>query len=240
MQTINDIIKADEEKLKECSNPNNGLNILYNLIILKNKGNDKRENYKDFKKFIDYYIEVVKLSDYGYDRLNHNKIEKILSFLNFEEQISALNYAISVSARELPEHDKNWFIDRKNKAEVQNILCKKQFRYYPKALLLVCSYSIFRLFLIVISFLLLVFVLLLPAFDPSCAIFKITYENYSDKFVLNHLLNILSHFSDIDNDFKIVPLNWFGLTLLILGKLLFILIIVNFIYRKITDKINIK
>jgi len=240
LQTIDDIIRADEQKLKECSNPNNGLNILYNLIILKNKDSNKKENYKDFKKFIDFYIEVVKLSDYGYDKLNHNKIEKVLNFLNFEEQISALNYAISVSARELPEHDKNWFIERKNKAEVQNILCKKQFRYYPKALLLVCSYSIFRLFLIVLCFLLLVFVLLLPASDPSYSIFKITYENYSSNFLVNHLLNILSHFSDIDNNFKIEPMNWFALILLILGKLLFILIIVNFIYRKITDKINIK
>jgi hypothetical protein len=240
MHDIYQIIALEEEKLSKVSNAGEGLNILYNLMILKNKNGDKEGNYKGFKKFIDYYIEVVKLSDYGYDKLNHSKIENLLQLLNYEEQISALNYAISVSARELPEHDKNWFIERKHSAEVNHIFACHHYKLYFKAVMLFCANSLHRLFLVILIFFILVITILLPAFNENLILFNITYDNYSSCFFLNHILNVISHFADLDNDFEINPLNWIGVLLLIVGKLFFILIVVNFVYRKISDKINIK
>lgn len=240
MHTISEIIQLEEKKLYGDISPSYGLNVLYNLMLIKNKNGQIKGNYKDFKKFIEYYIEVVKLSDYGYDNLNHSKIEKLLNLLNYEEQISALNYAISVSVRELPEHDKDWFIQRKHKAEIANIFNKKIYKHYLRGCMLYCGSSLSRLILLVLGFIILVTIVLLPASNPRFILFNIEYDNYSRFFFLNHFLNIISHLTDLDNDFKITPVNWFGLCLLILGKLLFIFIVVNFIYRKISDKLNIK
>lgn len=240
MQSIASIISEEEKKLDTNSNPSHRINILFNLVILKNKSGLKQDNYKDFKKFIEHYIEVVKLSDYGYDKLNHNKIEKLLSFLNYEEQISALNYAISVSARELPEHDKDWFIQRKHKAEIAHIFKSKNFDQYLRGCMLYCGTSLNRLLLMVVGFFTLVVITLLPAVNKDYVLFNVSYENYSQSFFLNHLLNILTHLADVDNNFKVDPINWFGVLLLVLGKVLFIFIVVNFVYRKISDKLNIK
>ena len=61
-----------------------------------------------------------------------------------------------------------------------------------------------------------------------------------NNFIVNHFLNMCSLFADIDNDLKINPLNWLGVLLIIFSKIIFILLIVNFIYRKLSDKIAVK
>ena len=198
---------------RDNTSPEVAVSILYNLISLKNKINRKNDNYKDIKQFLDYYINFIKSANYGYDNFNYEKIEKLLLLLNPAEQVTLLQYAISITYRELPEYDREWFLERKYQAEIDSIINSKDYKFYPKALFLFCGQSIKRVFLTLGVFFLFISLILLPAPIKCLVLFKLSYENYSSNFIFNHLLNILSLFADIDNDLVIEPINWIGLFL---------------------------
>lgn len=237
---IDQFIQGEEQRLNTIESPSQKLGLLTNLFEVRKKSGIKRNNYVDFKKFIDLYIEVVKSANFGYDDINSQKVKKTLGYLELDERIAASRYAVSVMARELPEHDRSWLIKLMNEATVQHIFHLKQYRQYPKAFAFILSNSFSSLLIFLFSFFILVNIILLPAHFPSWAVFKISYENYSPNFYLNHILNVLTLFSDLDNNFKIIPLNWIAVLGSIASKIIFLLIIVNFIYRKLTDKIKLQ
>lgn len=240
MNNIDEFIANEELKLEQSVSINEKIGILYNLIIFNNSILKNKDNYKNIKKLIGYCIEQIKISDYGYDTINYNKLNTVLIFLGYKEQIAIYKYSLSTLKRELPEHDTEWFLNKLNRAEINDILCNRKFIKYPKAIFLIASTDLKSLLIILLLFIGVVYLVLLPSHYSSLAIFNITYENYSSNFYVNHMLNILSLFSDLDNDFKIVSINGLGLLEIILAKIIFLLLIVNFIYKKVSDKISIK
>lgn len=238
--TIRDIIAEEYKKLSASKNESEKSNILYNIIKLKVKSSQSDGLYKDIKQFSDLYIETIKLADYGYDNYNYSKIDQLIEYLPLNEQISILQYIISVSARELPEHERTWFITRKHKSEIKQIIESKNYILFPKTIFLYLGQSIFRLFIGLSVLFIITCLILLPAPVDSLAIFEISYENYSHNSVLNHTMNVLALFADLENNLKVEPIGLFGLMLIIIGKLLFITFIINFFYFKISDKISQK
>ena len=105
-----ELFEREEERLKKSKNPSESANILFNIIALSFKSDKKNDIYKDAKRFIDCYVELIKSANYGYDSFNFNKLEKLLNMLPPEEQVAILQYALSITARELPEHSVDWFI----------------------------------------------------------------------------------------------------------------------------------
>lgn len=240
MNNIEDIINYETEKLRKTVSCEEKVSILYNLIIIKNTQNKDTNNYNDIKELIEYYINLIKNGNFGYDEINYSKLNKVISFLKYNEQVSILKYALSSFTREFPEHDNSWFMERINCAEIQDIINRKIYTKYPKALFLYSGKSIWGLFSVCILFIVSVYIVLLPAIYYRFELFKIDYETYNSNFYVNHLLNILSMFCDIENNFKINTSSTWGILMLILGKIAFVLLIVNFIFQKITEKISIK
>ena len=238
--TIKEILIEEYGKLGSAISESEKSNILFNIVKLKTKSDQVDNLYQDIKKFIDAYIESIKLADYGYDNFNYKKIEQLIECLPFNQQISILQYIISVTSREFPEHDRTWFVTRKHKSEIDQIIENRDYLLYPKTVFLFLGQSITRLIVGLGLLFLLTSVLLLPSPIEGMAIFDVTYENYSQNAFLNHLMNVLTLFADIENNFKIEPINLTGLLLLILGKTVFITFIVNFLYFKISDKISQK
>ena len=234
---LKEIIEKEEIKLKSNISAIEKINILYNLISIMNRNGDKTIIYKYIKIFVDNYVQVVKTENYGYDIINHNKIEYLIQFISYEEQVSILNYSINVMTRELPDYNKEWLITRKHIAVINKIISAKDFLYFPKAFLLIISINIYRLFVSLSLFFIAVYILLLPSPFKSFEVFDITYNDYSKNFYINHFLNTLTLFADIDNEFKIKSNIWIGAILMVIGKILFGLFIINFIYRKLSDKI---
>lgn len=237
---LDEIIKQEEQRLNISQSSKESVDILYNLIFLKNRLGRSNENYTDIKQFLNYYVDYIKIANYGYDNFNYNKIETLLNLISPAEQITLLQYSISTIAREFPENDREWFIKRKHQAEIKNIISLGLWQYFFKAFFLYVGLSLKRLFCTLLIFIVLISLMLLPSPKDCFICFSISYEHYSDYFLINHFLNVLSLFVDLENDFKITPLNWWALILLIIGKISFILLFVNFIYIKISDKISLK
>ena len=66
-------------------------------------------------------------------------------------------------------------------------------------------------------------VLTFPAFSSIFELFEIRYHNFAESFYLNHFTNTLSYLFGIESEFKIIPLNSFGVVLAVLGKISFYL-----------------
>lgn len=235
-----EILKIEIDNLNSCKTANEKSNILYNIIKLNIRNSCKTDHYKNIKSFIDNYVESIKSADYGYDNFNYNKIEQLIISLTPDEQISILQYMISVTSRELPEYDRSWFVTRKHKSEIDSILSNRKYKSFPKIILLYFGQSVQRLLLGLFILFFITSFILMPAPTNTFAVLNVTLEQYNENQFYNHLLNIFSLFANLENGLKIYPNNWFGLLLIISGKLFFVVFIINFIYYKISDKISQK
>ena len=235
---ITELISKGELRYKKSKSIYEKIGIKYNLIILKYEHGHRESIYINVKEFIELEVQLIKSAQYGYDSINREKLSNILNFLRYEEQISAIKFALSVLKKELPEMDKDWLYNKREITEVKMIFSKRKFEEYPKALLLYTGISIKNLLIVFITLFTLVYCIFLPAQFSCFHLFSITYEYYSPIFYLNHLFNVITLFCGFDNNFKIQPLNGIGIFILAFGKIAFILLIVNFIYRKISDKIT--
>ena len=227
-----------EKSIFYIKSPSEGVNMLYNLIVLKGSIQDKNDLYKLSKIFFKYYIEVIKNSNYGYDTFNFSKVKNVLNQMDLKSQASILQFVISNMTKELPEYEKDWFICEKNKIQLKDLVYNFQLKNFFKIVALFSGLSFYSLLFTLGLVFVFVSVILLPAKFESCQLFEIKYDNYCNDFYMNHFLNVLTLFADFDNDFKIRPLSWFATILMIIAKITFVTIIVNFIYVKITDKIT--
>jgi len=236
-----EIVRREYERLKTSTNPNEGVNILNNLIVIKhNNPQIILENtiYVCIKMLINKYVELVKINDFGYDLFCFSKLFKVISFLNYKEQLSILNYLFSILDKEFPQIEKECLIHFIKIVKINKIINEKEYKNFPQALLLYSSLDIISLLISLFLFILLVIIILLPAHFESMELFKIKYESYSDSFIINHVLNVLTLFGNIKNGLVVTASNTLGVILQLSGKTIFILLIVNFIYKKISDKIS--
>jgi hypothetical protein len=237
---LSTIIDEESQKLAMISDHTDAANVLYNLISLKNANGNGSDNYRDIKKFLENYVLSLKDANYGYDNINYAKIDSLFLKLTINERISIIQFAISNLTRELPELDVEWFIDRRHEFEVQRIFQESDYLNYPKAFLLYCGRTIPRLISTLFGFVFLVSLILLPAPFPWMSIYKIQYVQHSEPFYSNHLLNVMCLFLDMDNGPTISATCWWGLILLMIAKCFFVILIVNFIYIRLSDKITVK
>lgn len=228
-----------DKSIYYVKSPSEGVNMLYNLILLKGSIKDKTDLYRLSKTFFNYYIEVIKNSNYGYDTFNFSKIDNILNHMDLKAQASLLQFVISSMTRELPEYDKEWFVCKKSKVQLKDLICNFRIRNLLKIISLFSGLNIWTLIATLAFVFILIAIILFPTEFDTYKLFELNYENYAINPYLNHFLNVLTLFADFDNNFKIKPLNWFATILMVISKITFITIIVNFIYVKITDKINV-
>ena len=236
-KSLTDIVSEEEKKLNASKDANEKVNILYNLIVCKHKSLNQ-SIYIDIKHFINSYIEAAKKNDFGYDSFCIPKVLKVIDFLDCNKRIALLNYLLSTLSREFPEIDVDWVHNSISKAKIDEIITEKNYKQFPKAFLLYSSLKIHTLLITLFLFFVLIFVILLPAPFSFMELFKLEYSDYSSNFILNHLFNVMMLFSGIDD--SITALNGVGVILYVIAKISFVLLIVNFVYKRISDKISLK
>jgi len=232
------IIADKEDQIKELPSKQ-ALTHIVNLIALKKRYNDRRHIYLYLKILIEKYIDIIKSEDFGYDSFNFDKLAELTTELTLPQKVSFYNYSISIISSSMPDLDIEWFKKRKINAEIE--LVKKNFWSKPQIFHLVTLYvssSVRKTCAFILVIFLIPTLLLLPAPFESFEWFTVNYENYSNVFIVNHILNLAGFFADIDNDFKIKPLNEFATVIYILYKVLFVLLIANYLFGKISEKFN--
>ena len=155
--------------------------------------------------------------------------------------MTLIDFALSFLKKELPEIDKSWFIYEKKISEIEYLFKKNKILYLPKIMLLASGLNSFALVITFFVYFMFTFFILFPVEIPKFHVFEIKSFKFVEKKWCNHFVNILTLFSginDSENGFKIIPKNVYGVFILISGKVSFALVILNFIYKKLVDKLT--
>jgi hypothetical protein len=214
--------------------------ILFLIIQIKNDNNDlhnyNRSLYVDIKKFIEFYIKSTDKKDYGYDKIEIEKLTKAIDIAkNEKERYELCLYTSRLINLNGHENELNNFKDYKNECKTLSLKCEKSFKSKLNLISHLSSYNLKTIIIILLSIFAFSYLIFLPANFEVFEIFKLNYKNYSSNFYLNHLLNLISLAFGLEADKIIVPLNWFGVILLALLKSLYILVLLNYLYQKVIN-----
>jgi len=243
MAGIDDIISNQYDLIKSGQlNFSQKSEIYYSIIFIKN-GEGIADIYVDIKNFLVNYIQSFEERNFGYDSINSNKINTCVALLGYERRIAIYQFLKKLLYKHHYEED--WKLFKYNLYESKNNLITAHRWWFinpQKLILFIYNKSVYSypfLALIVALFIFMQYVLLLPnpwQFWPS--LFRIKYQDISDTFWINHLGNVLLNFFEVDSECKITPLNFVGILLLIVGRLIKILFIVKYVADKILKQFN--
>ena len=91
---MNLALKIEQEyaKIPACTTSYEKLNIYNTIIELKKLDLSKAGIYKDTKQYLKYSVLAIEEEEYSYYNLSSKQIEKKISNLSIEEQLSLLRY----------------------------------------------------------------------------------------------------------------------------------------------------
>lgn len=213
------------------------IQIKKHIPSLRNVGNSI---YIDAKQFISIYINSIEERDLGYDIIDTNKILKCIELVEdkHEQLLLAQNSYRLLKASGFEEESKK--IKKIVNIKKTSLLKNEPFCFskYIKLLLHLSTYNIFTIILTIFFLFTVSFIVLLPAPFEKWEIYKVTYHSYSEVFIINHFVNILTNVFAIDNQFKIETNSLFGIFSIIILKFFYVIFIVNYLYKKVIDILN--
>ena len=240
--------KIPENKLKEkldveyqkldSQKPREYADICYGIIGIK-KENSLVERYKqslynDVKNFLKYYIKSFETEDYGYDIPNEDKVIKAINALSRKESLAMCRYTRVIFEKHGFD---TTFIE--SKAKQLKILIAWNEKHYTKYLLLLSSYNVWTLFMSYMFYVCIVLIILLPAPIECFSILDVNLHEFTQNSPKNYLLNTLAIVSGSDFGQTVEPTGTRGMLLLLTGKIVFYLLITNFILKKLEDYFTI-
>lgn len=233
-------INGEWERFNATNSHHEKSEIIFNIINININYYPDEDNYKSIKLFVNHYFKSINIQNYGYDVCNNDKIVDLINTLSYEKQISLYQYVISKSAEILPEYDRDWILEKKHLAEMNFIFASNKWLNYPKGVLLYLNTSLSKLIISLFVLFIFILIVLLPAPFKFLEIINVDFNIYSNNYLFNHLMNTFVNLFDLDDNVKVVPLNWKGVLIMMFGKILFWIFVINFIIGKILDRITIK
>jgi hypothetical protein len=240
-QYINDQLSVIENP---GNSPTTKAETLFNLIAVLNFESVRLDLYTYVKKFILYYLDSVEDRTYGYDTIDKEKIIKCIECLNLDQQVRMLKFLNrNLKKRHIEETWEDFALFEATLI-IKTVQINKYWLFNPWYLLKVLYFkalnSIAFLLVLLFTIVFVQVVILLP--NPSNlwpSLFVIEYQPICKNFFLNHVGNILLNIVEIDSDFKIKPIGFFGVLLLVSGAGFKILILIKFVFDSLLKKIEI-
>lgn len=229
-------------KLKNETNNVTRLSILNDIIELKHHFPEKSHEtnvYQDFKIFITHYIQIINLERFGYDEFNFDHIKKKIDYLPLSERIKIISFLKKNLKHEGFIVESDLVEKYHRKTNLQSLLKNASIKSIWKIFFHASSYNLFSLLLTLLGLILISSIALLKSPFNWMAIFEVKVDHYSNFGIVNNALNILSYISGFEGQFVAKPINSGGVIVLIVTKLLYLIIIVNFIIKEIQKKLNI-
>jgi len=215
--------------------------VYYNIIFTK-KAENIPELYLDIKNFIKSYIQAADDKEFGYDSIDNKKIIAVILILPIEQRVGVFEFLKKVLTRFQCDEEWGEFEPHLHITKL-SLLKTPWFWLNPLKVLQLIYYklanSYLNLSLALAIFVFAYVVILLPnSLKIWPTLFAVKYEPLVRSFYLNHFMNVLLGLFEFDSDFKVMPLNLFATLTLIIGKLVKILFIVQYIIDKIWSKVN--
>ncbi len=245
---INELIEKEIQKLDSQAYNYQKFSIQFNLVELRKTLFDEgefpneQELFLDIKKLVGYYINSVDESYYGYYEIaksNSDKVLEKISYLQLEKQI----YLIETMQRKLKlagfTDQAEYFDDKVDSIRLKKFVQKWHFKNLFKIINILAARNFLSLLVSIFFVYLIYSLLLLPAPVSWMEFFTINYSDCSSNRVLNHFLNTMLSFSQIDSDFSIEPKGIVGVLLLIIIKVSILVLLFNFFMSQFKKKLNL-
>lgn len=231
--------------LKENIKSSKKVNHLNNIIKIKKSlylGIEYEKNvYEDIKNCLTEYINSINETSYQYDFFCKKTIKNLLKDLSYDKQIGLYTFLIRLLKINCHINDEIiWCESQIKKIELNKLWSSPNLFNFPKIFFLLSSYNIYSLLISLLLMLILINILFLPESYIGFKLFNVIYENYyKDNFILNHIVNVNNYLFNFSNgNFKIECNDLSSLLILVAIKLIFYLIIINFIIKEISRKVN--
>lgn len=235
-------ILNETRRLNSLATADDKFHSLNNIISLKKLINYNGHDsiYLDFKRYLRLYIEAVENKDSGYDNVDVLRVSTKLSGIVILDQISLLKFFKKILLTNGYTDEANECEQAIHKLKISFYQANKSFKNYCKLIALWSSVSVSRLIVLLFTFYVITSLFLMPAYFESLEFFKINYADLSSNNLINHLLNILTLFFDLEsNCIKIEANNGFAIILIILAKVIYITVLINFLTMKLINFIKI-
>lgn len=210
--------------------------ILYDILQIKKEHpglrNEHQPMYSDAKEFVIEYIKKTQKRELGagYDTLNIQKLIDVADFFddNFEQGL-----LIDFSIRELANNGYHEEADeikrRKHRLIIQQCLHSDTVRGKCKGIFLLATLNLWNCLLTIFIVLCFHCLLLLPLSNSDMASFLIEYHPYSENFLLNHILNFMASFIEINDVVFYKATGFVGVIVIMLFKAFYAIFISSFL-----------
>lgn len=229
-QTIDDYYNS----INENSSAREVAERIYAVIGIKRNNSSllryRQPLYLDVKHFIFHHLKSFDTEDYGYDIPNNDKVLEAIDALPTREQLAICRYACKLYENCGYEIS---FLDKKINRLRMEIAWKEN--QYFSSMLRLSALNVWTLLLSYFIFFVVLYVVLLPAPFEWMGIIKVEPHDFGLNPFKNQLLNVLALMADENFSPEIVPCGLRGMMLVIFGKILFFLLIGNFIVKKLSD-----
>ncbi|MEQ8423341.1 MAG: hypothetical protein RIA63_01435 [Cyclobacteriaceae bacterium] len=218
---------------------------MYAIIAIKaDQGNDSLYDYNqtiylDIKFFVDTYVESLKSQAFGYDTFDLNRIFVLYQLVSIREAVALNNHLYRVIKTQGYEKELGVAKRKAEELLLREYREKPLILYFARYIIFLSSKGIWSLLLTIGIIFIVYGLILLPAPSGWIELFEIQYDSYSNIFLVNHVINLVAGTLDLGVSFEIRSINIGGIILLIIGKLLSILLIGNYLveqlYKRISD-----
>lgn len=225
-------------KFRRESNYETKSQFMFNIIEIKIKFNLKDYRYSlytDIKLFLKYYIKCREFKDYGYDSLNHDKILQYINYLAPQKSLNLLLYLKRTLQKSF--NDVDWLDKPISKTKVRIYMSKYNILM---AILYKSTYSLVNMIIFLLFLFFIICLILYPVSDPIIPMFEIEHGTYHSNSIINHIINVCGLILNLDLKCKVTTLSSSGVILYGIGKLLFWIVISNFVLLKIEKKLSIE
>ncbi|SIQ84162.1 hypothetical protein [Pontibacter lucknowensis] len=197
------------------------------------------EIYVDLKYLIIFYLKSIEEKQHGYDEIDLNKIFFYAKHLPFDQRVKILTFLHRLLALNGFEDETESCAKELINANCELFLNDKSIVSKLRWFYLKTTKNLVAIILTLTVFYGICYILLLPTDNPQMQLFEVEYLKLSDNFYQNHGANILAGLFQISDEFKIKPLNTFGIIMLVIGKLMFLIIVINILIKEISNKLKL-
>lgn len=217
----------------------------YQTNLRKEPNYIKYDAFKDLKLIFELYSEIFHLKGFNYSKLSNEKLIKIIKPFSVFEKRDLISHLIKALVKNGNEEE------AKNVIELLNVI---EIKYYWKSLsyrknffinllkffLKLISYNIIVLLFFVFLYFFLSTIIFCESKFDFFTLIEVKKIQISKCNWLNNFGNLLTYIFDLDKKMEVIPLNSFGVLLLVFQKSFLILILGNYLVKEIFNKIKLQ
>lgn len=237
-----EIIDEEYKKLKEAETYSAKLNLINTVILLKqNLSNSSNCSlYADIRKFLEFNVYAHEESHREYYLIKENRIDEKLALVSDSERDSLLEFFIRELKKSGFEDISQFYYQKFKLARIKARFKKKTLINFLIGTLQLSAFNLLAISLSILVLFIILYIVLLPCPNPDFILFRIDFNDLHNNFFINHLLNILVFIFGLNEDVKVTPISSGGVLLGVIGKIVFYVIVINFLITELLKRIKIE